>query len=280
MTDYTPPATKIVNYTAVDFGVCELVPSVIRLMQYCSGIDIIAVKLYKNGEPFSLKKLDDIGGVDPVTAIFKFTRADGTSISITTLGGNPDPSTEQDRLENPQWSTIYFIVSHAMTLYYSKYRATIQIEKAPDVTYTGYIPLDILKNPVQTGTPPPPPVPTTYVYSVNGLSGHVTLHFISPSTESNKIYATDADGEQIVLSYTNLSTANTIAARDSSGRLRVVSPSDLADAVNLGYLRGYAVTYTGTGPSLTDEQKANARTSIGVSDLTDAELAEVIGALD
>lgn len=54
---YVPNENKIVHETKVDFSK-RVVPETIQLVQYDSGIPIIAVSLYLNGQVYSI--LDDI----------------------------------------------------------------------------------------------------------------------------------------------------------------------------------------------------------------------------
>lgn len=74
---------------------------------------------------------------------------------------------------------------------------------------------------------------TNKEYVDNALSGKV-----DKTSYSNRVYATYADGDPALLSWSSNPNANTVAVRDTNGRLAVGSPADSNHAATKAYVDG------------------------------------------
>ena len=130
METYTVKETDIVYGTSVDFGTRQ-VSQDIHIVQYDSSQPIIAVKLYKNSEKFTL----------PVgyEANIRWGKKDRTFVYKAALGCNVDRT------------TLYFVVDVQMTLLYGNVQPIIELTCNGAVVGSSSIPVVIDHNPIQIG---------------------------------------------------------------------------------------------------------------------------------
>lgn len=128
VTTYTPPAGRVILNTWAALG-SRCVPQRVYLMQYDEGLPVVACALYKDGQPFAVPT--------------------GASVRLRMdKGGYP---VYHDALGVSAARTVaYFEITAAMTVRYGDFAAVIEIETADgDTAGTGYLRLEVRKNPVQ-----------------------------------------------------------------------------------------------------------------------------------
>lgn len=119
---------RIIHETKVDF-MKHIISKPIRLMQYDNSIPIIAVKLFKDDEPFILP--------DNCEVMFRWSKKDSTYIRDWVLGCD---ETRQ---------IVYLEVSDNMSFYYGDVNPILELKLGGKVAGSTYFPITIDRNPVQ-----------------------------------------------------------------------------------------------------------------------------------
>ena len=128
-------AGRIIHDIEVDIGNKRPVSTPIHLVQYDNTLPIIAVKLYKDGNPCKL--------LDVYSARIRWKDPKGT-IRYQAVDGRSDPDEEE-------FTTLYFTVDVNMTRYYGEINPILELSKNNMSSGTSPIPIIIHKNPIQEG---------------------------------------------------------------------------------------------------------------------------------
>lgn len=126
---YIPGSDRIIHNTSVDFGKRGL-PEPIHIVQYDTGIPILAVSLYFNGDPY----------VIPVAAQVNIRlgkKRDRTFVY------NPALGCDENR------SIAYFEVTNQMTVFKGRVTPIIEVTIGEHTAGSSYIELEIDRNPIQ-----------------------------------------------------------------------------------------------------------------------------------
>lgn len=95
------------------------------------------------------------------------------------------------------------------------------------------------------------PLNVSTLVTVNGQYQNVwdadtKLDKVTTATIKNQTYVKLANGNQVMWDIDNGPEPNTFCVRDSNGRLRIASPANTSDAVNLGFMTSYINDVGGT----------------------------------
>lgn len=128
--NYSPPATALIKATRADFDRRDVVQPV-HLVQYDDTIPVLAVALYKGGQPWTLPTGADVN--------VRMDKKDGHFIYNPALGVSSDRS------------TVYLAVTAQMTTGYGTFAPVIEVLAGGGVAGMAALRLDIDRNPVQEG---------------------------------------------------------------------------------------------------------------------------------
>lgn len=127
---YTPPSTKIVHWTGVDFVSRPSAFPPIHLVQYDRKLPIIAVNLYNNGKSYSIPS--------NVSVNVLVEKKDGTFVSNPVLGCNSDRT------------VVYFEATYQMLYYFGTIKPVIELKMSDnEVGSSSAITVIVDRNPVQ-----------------------------------------------------------------------------------------------------------------------------------
>lgn len=127
---YTPNAYNQLKPCSVDFDV-RVVQAPVHLVQYDRTLPILAVSLYKSGQPYTVP-----AGANVLVRLHK---NDGFVVYNPALGVSADRT------------MAYVAVTVQMTTCWGKHEAVIEVELDDQVACSGKLVLDVDKNPVQQG---------------------------------------------------------------------------------------------------------------------------------
>lgn len=130
MNVYTPASGAIVHETYADFRKSTL-PKPVHVVQYDADLPIIAVKLYSNGELYTIP--------DGAELNIRFGKRDRTFVYNPALG--------RDESKH----TVYFEVTAQMTTDYGEFHPIVELAINGAVASTSFITVDIARNPIQNG---------------------------------------------------------------------------------------------------------------------------------
>lgn len=128
---YTPSSDRIIHNTRVDLTQRTTIQKPIHIMQYDNRLPIVAVELYKDGQPYS------ISGEYSVSV--RWGRHMDVGCYEAVLGADA------------AYHTIYFEVTQPMAAIAGNSEFVIELLKGADSGATGPAPIDIHKNPVSEG---------------------------------------------------------------------------------------------------------------------------------
>lgn len=127
---YTPNAYNQLKPCSVDFDV-RTVQAPVHLVQYDRTLPILAVNLYKSGQPYAVP-----AGANVMVRLHK---SDGFVVYNPALGISTDRT------------VAYVAITVQMTTCWGKHEAVIEVELDDQVACSGTLVLDVDKNPVQQG---------------------------------------------------------------------------------------------------------------------------------
>ncbi len=127
---YTPKSSDIVHETAVDFITRQQLSLPLHMVQYDNTMPVIAVALYKSGNPFNVSSDMDVN--------IRVGKPDKTYVYNSILGYSSGNS-----------NVVYFEVTHQMTAVPGKLTPVIEIVKKASVAASASFDLLIDRNPVQ-----------------------------------------------------------------------------------------------------------------------------------
>lgn len=128
--NYSPPAEALIKATRADFDRRDVVQPV-HLVQYDDTLPVLAVALYKGGQPWTLPTDADVN--------LRMDKKDGHYVYNPALGVSSDRS------------TVYIAVTAQMTTGYGTFAPVIEVLAGGGVAGMAALQLDIDKNPVQDG---------------------------------------------------------------------------------------------------------------------------------
>lgn len=130
MNTYTPDPNKIVHNTSVDFQK-RLVSNPIHIVQYDTGMPIVAVSLYSNNAIYELPP--------NVKANIRLKKKDGKVVYNPVLGCNEDRN------------VLYFEVTYQMTVVPGLIRPILELvfDETANIAASSAIDIEIDKNPIQ-----------------------------------------------------------------------------------------------------------------------------------
>ena len=130
MNTYTPDPRKIVHNTSVDFQK-RLVSNPIHIVQYDTGMPIVAVSLYSNNAIYELPP--------NVKANIRLKKKDGKVVYNPVLGCNEDRN------------VLYFEVTYQMTVVPGLIRPVLELvfDETANIAASSAIDIEIDKNPIQ-----------------------------------------------------------------------------------------------------------------------------------
>lgn len=130
MNTYTPDPSKIVHNTSVDFQK-RLVSNPIHIVQYDTGMPIVAVSLYSNNAIYELPP--------NVKANIRLKKKDGKVVYNPVLGCNEDRN------------VLYFEVTYQMTVVPGLIRPVLELvfDETANIAASSAIDIEIDKNPIQ-----------------------------------------------------------------------------------------------------------------------------------
>lgn len=130
VTNYTPPSTRIIHWTGVDFNSRPSNFAPVHLVQYDQRLPIIAVDLYNNGQKYILPS--------NVNANILVEKIDGTFVSNPALGCNSERN------------VLYFEVTYQMLFFSGTIKPVVEL-KMSDTETSGSSPITVIvdRNPVQ-----------------------------------------------------------------------------------------------------------------------------------
>ena len=127
---YTPNAYNQLKPCSVDFDV-RVVQAPVHLVQYDRTLPILAVSLYKSGQPYTVPTGANV--------LVRLHKNDGFVVYNPALGVSADRT------------MAYVAVTVQMTTCWGKHEAVIEVELDDQVACSGKLVLDVDKNPVQQG---------------------------------------------------------------------------------------------------------------------------------
>lgn len=128
--NYSPPAEALIKATRADFDRRDVVQPV-HLVQYDDTLPVLAVALYKGGQPWTLPTGADVS--------LRMDKKDGHYVYNPALGVSSDRS------------TVYMAVTAQMTIGYGTFSPMVEVLAGGGVAGMAALRLDIDKNPVQDG---------------------------------------------------------------------------------------------------------------------------------
>lgn len=128
--NYSPPAAALVKATRADFDRRDVVQPV-HLVQYDDTLPVLAVALYKGGQPWTLPTGADVN--------LRMDKKDGHYVYNPALGVSSDRA------------TVYLAVTAQMTTGYGTFAPVVEVLAGGGVAGMAALRLDIDKNPVQDG---------------------------------------------------------------------------------------------------------------------------------
>lgn len=128
--NYSPPDGTLVKITKADFDRRDVVQPV-HLVQYDDTLPVLAVALYKGGQPWTLPTGADVN--------LRMDKKDGHYVYNPALGVSSDRA------------IVYLAVTAQMTTGYGMFDPVVEVLAGGGVAGMGALRLDIDKNPVQEG---------------------------------------------------------------------------------------------------------------------------------
>lgn len=128
--NYSPPAEALIKATRADFDRRDVVQPV-HLVQYDDTLPVLAVTLYKGGQPWTLPTGADVN--------LRMDKKDGHYVYNPALGVSSDRS------------TVYMAVTAQMTTGFGTFAPMIEVLACGGVAGMAALRLDIDRNPVQDG---------------------------------------------------------------------------------------------------------------------------------
>lgn len=128
--NYSPPAEALIKATRADFDRRDVVQPV-HLVQYDDTLPVLAVALYKGGQPWTLPAGADVN--------LRMDKKDGHYVYNPALGVSSDRS------------TVYMAVTAQMTTGYGTFAPVVEVLAGGGVAGMAALQLDIDRNPVQDG---------------------------------------------------------------------------------------------------------------------------------
>lgn len=128
--NYSPPAEALIKATRADFDRRDVVQPV-HLVQYDDTLPVLAVALYKGGQPWTLPTGADVN--------LRMDKKDGHYVYNPALGVSSDRS------------TVYMAVTDQMTTSYGTFAPVVEVLAGGGVAGMAALRLDIDRNPVQDG---------------------------------------------------------------------------------------------------------------------------------
>lgn len=129
-TNYSPPAAALIKATRADFDRRDVVQPV-HLVQYDDTLPVLAVALYKAGQPWTLPTGADVN--------LRMDKKDGHYVYNPALGMSSDRA------------TVYLAVTAQMTTGYGTFAPMIEVLAGGGVAGMAALRLEIDRNPVQDG---------------------------------------------------------------------------------------------------------------------------------
>lgn len=129
--DYSPPCYKIVHYTYADF-VSRQIGRPVHIVQCDDNLPILAVKLYADGEPYTIPPNSD--------ANIRMVKPDGKHVYNPALGCDSARH------------TVYFAVTQQMAVYAGESSPVVEIYTNESIASTSSIGIVIDRNPVSNDT--------------------------------------------------------------------------------------------------------------------------------
>lgn len=128
--NYSPPAEALIKATRADFDRRDVMQPV-HLVQYDDTLPVLAVALYKGGQPWTLPTGADVN--------LRMDKKDGHYVYNPALGVSSDRS------------TVYMAVTAQMTTGYGTFAPVVEVLAGGGVAGMAALQLDIDRNPVQDG---------------------------------------------------------------------------------------------------------------------------------
>lgn len=128
--NYSPPETALIKATRADFDRRDVVQPV-HLVQYDDTLPVLAVTLYKGGQPWTLPTGADVN--------LRMDKKDGHYVYNPALGVSSDRA------------TVYLAVTAQMTTGYGTFAPVVEVLAGGGVAGLAALRLEIDRNPVQEG---------------------------------------------------------------------------------------------------------------------------------
>lgn len=128
MNVYVPSSDKLIHNSYVDMMDRSYIPHPVHIVQYDKRLPILAVKMYKNQQNYSLPS--------SAKANIRFGKGDGTFVYKPALG-----------VDN-SGSIIYFEISLQMTTVSGEVYPVVELDINDDIAHSSPIPIVIERNPV------------------------------------------------------------------------------------------------------------------------------------
>lgn len=128
--NYSPPAEALIKATRADFDRRDVVQPV-HLVQYDDTLPVLAVALYKGGQPWTLPTGADVN--------LRMDKKDGHYVYNPALGVSSDRA------------VVYLAVTAQMTTGYGTFAPVVEVLAVGGVAGMAALRLDIDRNPVQDG---------------------------------------------------------------------------------------------------------------------------------
>lgn len=128
--NYSPPAEALIKATRADFDRRDVVQPV-HLVQYDDTLPVLAVALYKGGQPWTLPTGADVN--------LRMDKKDGHYVYNPALGVSSDRS------------TVYMAVTAQMTTGYGTFAPVVEVLAGGGVAGMAALQLDIDRNPLPDG---------------------------------------------------------------------------------------------------------------------------------
>lgn len=128
--NYSPPATALIKATRADFDRRDVVQPV-HLVQYDDTLPVLAVNLYKGGQPWTLPTGADVN--------LRMDKKDGHYVYNPALGVSSDRA------------TVYLAVTAQMTTGYGTFAPVVEVLAGGGVAGMAALRLEIDRNPMQEG---------------------------------------------------------------------------------------------------------------------------------
>lgn len=128
--NYSPPETALIKATRADFDRRDVVQPV-HLVQYDDTLPVLAVALYKGGQPWTLPTGADVN--------LRMDKKDGHYVYNPALGVSSDRA------------TVYLAVTAQMTTGYGTFAPVVEVLAGGGVAGMAALRLEIDRNPMQNG---------------------------------------------------------------------------------------------------------------------------------